>query len=133
MRTLLALALAMFALLFSTAAGVGLFLLWSLLWSWAADAHEARCGWVYPQECCSGHADCHWVEPETVVKGNDGYYATVAEGAHPHGTIAKTYFFPFTVNGRPNDSIKQSGDADWHLCLGVVNIQRCIYVPPGIG
>lgn len=108
------------------------------LYAWAAltmpaAAHQARSGWQYPRECCSGHADCHWVEPETVVKGETGYYATVAEGAHPHGTIAQTYYFPFLVNGRPNDTIKQSGDTDWHLCLGVVNIQRCIYVPPGIG
>ena len=105
-----------------------------------ARAHTAASGWTYPQECCSGSMDCQMIPDDAVFITPDGYVVVLQPGQHRHVPRGGTFTFDYTINGTPNNSIKQSGDFNYHACFGMPSrcddqsctpIKYCIYVKPG--
>jgi len=134
MRTLLALALSLFVLLFSLSVAGGLFLLWSAISAMVARAHDAPQGWSYAISCCSG-MDCHEIPSEAVRETSEGYHITLTPEQHDQLVKPVEYVVPY---GDPK--IKDAPDGVFHACIGKQFLRDngethggnliCLYVPP---
>lgn len=109
--------------------------MWLVLWLMhPAWSHQAASGWVYPPECCSHSQDCQ-MAPDTAVQfDGSAYVVQLPAGHHRHAPAGGQWTFPLMFGSNPNNNIKQSGDHNYHICLGAAQghpIKRCLYVRPG--
>lgn len=118
-----------------------LVMLLSMTFYGEAIAHHAPSGWIYPPECCSGHQDCQMIHPDNVQWTSEGYLVTLKKSEHRHLKRDDQHMFKFvTKQGMANPQIKQSGDNEWHVCIGRYfnktnndHVWYCLYTPPGVG
>ena len=77
-------------------------------------AHQARSGWSYPTECCSG-MDCYEIAPSEVEPRGDGWVIVAT------GEFFAFGWYRFSPDGRFHRCSAGSGDRSAHT--------YCLFVP----
>lgn len=86
-------------------------------------AHEAITGWSYDLSCCSG-MDCAVAPVGSVTATPGGWLIEIKPGDHP----AAAFRAWSGVVPHNDPRIKPSGDADFHICIGLHSLDLlCLY------
>lgn len=95
------------------------------LWLLPAFAHTAPSGWAYSSTCCSGQ-DCAPAPVGGVTATPEGSRVHIEPGEHPMVTgEALDWVVPY------DGAVLQSGDGQFHVCVGYARNVICLYVPQG--